>query len=87
MLAGTMITLYIIVSGLWGMYAVNMQYAMYPEKSEKSKTVQLVFLFNAILCPIAMIFALVRFDKDIKAIKQEAAREAVKEYVIKERMG
>jgi len=87
MLAEIMVTLYVIVCGLWGMYAVNMQYAMYPEKTEKSKIVSLVFLLNAVLCPIAMIFALVKFDKHIAAIKQEAAREAVKDYVIKERMG
>ena len=88
MLESVLVVLYLVVCGLWGMYAVNMQYAMYPEKTEKSKSaVYVVFILNAIACPIAIFLALVKFDEDIKAIKAEAAREAIKEYVTKERMG
>jgi uncharacterized membrane protein (DUF485 family) len=86
MLAIIMIILYLAASVLWGIYSLKMQKTMYPDKTTKQRTYG-VLLMNVTLCPIAIYLAHKRFDADIEAIKQEAAREAVKEYVIKERMG
>ncbi len=86
MLEAVVVTSYLIVCGLWGIFSVNMQYMMYPDKTS-NLIIYGVFFLNALSCPISMIVALIRFDSYMGDIKKAAAREAVKEYVIKERMG
>lgn len=76
---------YLIVCGLWGIFAINMQYMLYPETSNLK--LYGVFFLNAMACPISMIVAAIRFDSYMGDIKKAAAREAVKDYAIKERMG
>lgn len=71
MLESILVTLYLIVCGLWGMFSVNMQFTMYP-KNTSSMKVYGVFFLNAILCPISMMIALVKFEKHINKIRDKA---------------
>ena len=70
MLEAIMITLYIIVCGMWGMFSVNMQETIYSEKCSFLR-IGGVFFLNAILCPVSMIIALVKFDTHISKIRNK----------------
>jgi len=70
MLESIMVVLYIIVCGLWGMFATNMQQTQYPERSGVLR-VQGCFLINAVFCPIAIMVALVRFETYMTAIRNK----------------
>lgn len=76
MLEAIMTMLYLVVCGLWGIFSVNMQFTMYP-KNTSSMKVYGVFFLNAILCPISMMIALVRFETYMSKIKKDAVNKHV----------